>query len=71
MKVPFALASGRIRAPARNFPRIALGNAHGRNNLLSSLALRIRELSLLFMPTQGGGMEINVKVPFTLASGRI
>ncbi len=35
-----------------------LGNAHGRNNLLSFLALLIREISLLFVPTQSGGMEI-------------
>ena len=35
-----------------------LGNAHGRNNLLSFLALRIRENSLLFVPMQSGGMEI-------------
>ena len=61
MKVLFTLSSGRIRAPARNFSRIALGNAHGRNNLLSFLALRIRELSLLLTPTQGGGMEIIIK----------
>ena len=33
-------------------------NAHGRNNLLSFLALRIRENSLLPVPTQSGGMEI-------------
>ena len=43
MKVPFTLC---------------LGNAHGRNNLLSFLALRIRESQLLFMPMQGGGTEI-------------
>ena len=43
MRVPFTLC---------------LGNAHGRNNLLSFLALRIGENQLLFMPTQGGGTEI-------------
>ncbi len=43
-----------------------LGHAHGHNNLLSFLALRIREIPLLFMPAQGGGMEIimNTYTPF-------
>lgn len=36
----------------RNFSRIWV------KNLLSFLALRIREGSLLFMPAQSGGMEI-------------
>ena len=58
MKVPFALCLRRISLPVRNFPRRCLGNAHGRNNLLSFLALRIGEIKLLFVPTQGGGMEI-------------
>ncbi len=42
--------------PVRNFRPMA--KAHGRNNLLSLLALRIRESSLQFVPTQSGGMEI-------------
>ena len=33
-------------------------NAHGRKNLLSFLAIRIREFKLIFVPTYGGGMEI-------------
>lgn len=37
------------------------GGAYGQNNLLSFLALRIREISLLFVPVQGGGMEIFMK----------
>ena len=45
----------------RNFPRQSLGNAHGRNNLLSFLALPIREISLLSVPTEDGGMEIIMK----------
>ena len=55
MKAPFTLE---IKLPVRNFPRLCLGNAHGRKNLLSFLALRIREIQLLFVPAQDGGMEI-------------
>ncbi len=49
-----------------NFSSLSLRNAHGRKNLLSFLAIRIRDIKLLFVPTYGGGMENNVKVPFTL-----
>ena len=44
-----------------------LKKAHGQNNLLSLLALRIRENSLLFVPTQSGGMEIIMDFIFPVA----
>ncbi len=49
-----------------NFSRICLENAHGHKNLLSFLALRIRENPLQFKPAQGGGMEIFFMARFTL-----
>ncbi len=47
----------------RNFPMQYIGNAHTFLISYHSLALRIRdELSLLFVPMQGGGMEIKMKL---------
>ena len=40
------------------FSDLQVGNAHGRNNLLSFLALLIEIFYLLFVPMQSGGMEI-------------
>ena len=40
-------------------------------NLLSFFALLIRDVILQVMPEQGGRMEINMKLRFTLASGGI
>jgi len=42
------------------FSDLQVRNAHGRNNLLSFLALLIEIFHLLFVPTQGGGMEITM-----------
>ena len=57
MKVPFPLSLRRILLPVRFFLPL-VENAHGHNNLLSFLPLPIRDISLLFVPVQGGGMEI-------------
>ena len=59
-----------ISLPVRIFPRQSPGNAHGHINLLSFLALPIREISLLFVPTQGGGMEINMGIAGIIGSPR-
>ena len=56
-KLRFPLASGGIIVRAK-FSSLRLGNAHGQNNLLSFLALRIREIQLIFAPKQSDGMEI-------------
>ena len=56
MKIPFTLVSDGFNCPCEIFRSISLGNAHGRNNLLSFLALRIREITICV--AQGGGMEI-------------
>ncbi len=58
MKVPFPLMPPADLIARAKFSWIKPRNAHGRKNLLSFLATRIRELSLLFVPTCGGGMEI-------------
>ena len=42
----------------QNFPRINAWKCTWTNNLLSFLALQIREISLPFVPKQSGGMEI-------------
>ncbi len=59
MKETFTFSSGRIKLPVRIFCQWR--NAHGRKNLLSFLALPVRDFSLLFMSTQGDGMEIFMK----------
>ncbi len=71
MKAHFALCLRRIKLPVRKLPRQSLGNAYGRNNLLSILALPIREIYLIFMPMQGGGMEITMKSRLKLKIGSI
>jgi len=57
VKVPFPLSLRQILL----FVQIYLSINAQINNLLSLLALRIRENSLLFVPTQSGGMEITMK----------
>ena len=61
MKVPFPLSLRRNNCPCKIF----LANARKctwTNNLLSFLALRIREILLISMPTQSGGMEIIMQI---------
>lgn len=61
VKAPFTLLSPTNLIARAKFSSRTLRNAHGRFNLLSLLALRIREILLHFMPMQGGGMEIKMK----------
>ena len=66
MKVPFTLASGRILLPVRIF-FTSFKNAHGRNNLLSFLALPIRKINyILCCAVQSGGMEIIMIMPIDI-----
>ena len=58
MKVPFPLLPPAQFIARAKFSSLLLRNAHGRKNLLSFLAIRIRDFSLLLVPTYGGGMEI-------------
>ena len=57
-KGTFPLVSDGFNCPCDFFFAFASENAHRHNNLLSFLTLRIREISLLFVSTQSGGMEI-------------
>ena len=66
VKAPFTLLSPTNLIVRAKFSSRTLRNAHGRFNLLSFLALRIREVLLDFVPAQGGGMEIKMKKSISL-----
>ena len=54
----FRVCLRQIKLPVRIFFSLRSKNAHGRKNLFSLLAMRIRDCLLYFLPTHGGGLEI-------------
>ena len=71
MKVPFPLFPPADLIARAKFSLRLRRNAHGRKNLLSFLAIRIREVFKKIVPTYGGGMEIfmNKTTLVVLAAG--